>query len=1081
MQDSPAEEFPVYLRVVEEPVKQRKKSDWKDTRRPNDNLTLVLDTETATDTQQELRFGIAQLYSNGRLSRTFVFTGKLTPSERATLSTWAEARKGSVSTVEEFVAREFLPLAVDRRAVVVGFNLPFDLSRIAADSEPKVKVRNQPAWKLLLIPRSNPKCAYVPRIRIEHVNSAMSFISFTGTKGKFRNFRGAFVDGRTFVRALTGESHTLESAGEAFDCVRKKTTQDYRGPVTRKFLDYCLNDVELTAELYGRCRHRYRVFGLATHPSRVYSSATLAKAIWEARGIVPPKLPPRLTGRLMAAFYAGKVECRVRAREVEDVSVLDFTSQYPSLYCLLGGERFLTAERISVRTSTEEVRSWVESMTAEQLLRPETWRDPRMWSLCEVESDGAVLPVRSTFGASETAAPTIGWNHVTTEPGLSLPYMVADVLAAKLLGSKLPKIVHATTFEPVGSQVVKPVRVLGVEVGPAQGLIQTLTEARIREKRDQEKGWKHRADGLKTITNAGSYGIFVEVNRKPQGGQVRVYGLGENWFESLEEEVEEPGPAYCPLVGAALTSASHLLLALVDADVARLGGRVVYCDTDSAFVSPSRIADAVASALSTLNPYSLATPFLKDDTEKKAPREEYPKGTHDRAPRFFGLSAKRYCLFVRDRNGRPHVFRTGKEMGASDHGLGSFQTGENRKEWLAVLWERIIEKGVDAADDYTGVPATSQFSLTVPNLLPRVRGLGDIRPFTFLTARLLEPAAGPVGMRSELIAFVSPKDGAAYSALMSLPHQRSWGSVVEAFVDHHDWKYGFDRDGAMIRRRVMVRKNRVKGLGKEANRIEVGRVLGQSAVGGRAKTYSDVEGRVLAMGRAEARKLGIPWATVMRWKRGLKSGKALTDGHGGLARTRLSTLLRVDSVPQAGRNLFGPPIRPPPSAREGTDLTDKKVRWKVGANELEVEGDSDFVDAQLSKFFGILEKESLQTDSELAPVQLRPSPITAESSARQARDLSPAEYIRQKAPDSGTAQLVVLAKYLEDSRAITEFGKKEINNLAREAKLKDVHSQYFTYAVKQGFLRSAGKGKYAITLSGEDLVVQLPKGSKPGA
>jgi hypothetical protein len=70
---------------------------------------------------------------------------------------------------------------------------------------------------------------------------------------------------------------------------------------------------------------------------------------------------------------------------------------------------------------------------------------------------------------------------------------------------------------------------------------------------------------------------------------------------------------------------------------------------------------------------------------------------------------------------------------------------------------------------------------------------------------------------------------------------------------------------------------------------------------------------------------------------------------------------------------------------------------------------------------------------------------------------------------------------LEDNRNLTEFSKKEINSLAAEAKLKDLHSQYFTYAVKQGFLRSVGKGKYAITLSGEDLVVRLPKGSKPGA
>jgi hypothetical protein len=172
-----------------------------------------------------------------------------------------------------------------------------------------------------------------------------------------------------------------------------------------------------------------------------------------------------------------------------------------------------------------------------------------------------------------------------------------------------------------------------------------------------------------------------------------------------------------------------------------------------------------------------------------------------------------------------------------------------------------------------------------------VRRLGGIRPFTFLTARLLEPTAGSEELRSELIAFVSPKDGATYTALMSRPHQRSWGSVVEAFVRHHDWKYTFDGDGAMVRRHLTVRKEGIKGLGKEANRIEAGQVLGQSAAGGRAKTYSDVEGRVLAMGRVEARKLGIPWATVTRWKTKIRSGHPLANGHGGKSLDRAGRLL----------------------------------------------------------------------------------------------------------------------------------------------------------------------------------------------
>jgi hypothetical protein len=106
---------------------------------------------------------------------------------------------------------------------------------------------------------------------------------------------------------------------------------------------------------------------------------------------------------------------------------------------------------------------------------------------------------------------------------------------------------------------------------------------------------------------------------------------------------------------------------------------------------------------------------------------------------------------------------------------------------------------------------------------------------------------------------------------------------LEAFVRHRDRKCLIDSEGRMVRRQVLVRKPRIIGLGKEANRIEAGRVLGQHAVGGKAKTYVDIRGRVLAMGRAEARKLGIPLATVTRWKRRLRQGLRLTDGHGGRA------------------------------------------------------------------------------------------------------------------------------------------------------------------------------------------------------
>lgn len=199
--------------------------------------------------------------------------------------------------------------------------------------------------------------------------------------------------------------------------------------------------------------------------------------------------------------------------------------------------------------------------------------------------------------------------------------------------------------------------------------------------------------------------------------------------------------------------------------------------------------------------------------------------------------------------------------------------------------------GSNVADRYAGIPATAQFSLSSPALLPRVRKLGPIRPFTFLTARFLEPSPDPTEGRSELVAFVPTKDEAARAELMALPRQRSWGSVLGAFVRHRDRKCLFDGESRLVRRHVLVRRSKIVGLGKEANRIEAGRVLGQHAVGGRAKNYVNWKARLLAMGRGEAKARGIPWATVMRWKRRVHAGLPLTNGHGGRALERVRVAL----------------------------------------------------------------------------------------------------------------------------------------------------------------------------------------------
>ncbi len=871
------EEPPVYVRVHSKP-KQSSKRVRPEPETPNADLVLILDTETTTDLQQELRFGIAREYALGHLCRTIVFTGRLTEAEARSVAAWAKAHDADVLTLDRFVRKLFVPLALEMQAIVVGFNLPFDLARLAVDWAPRERIGTKEHFTLRLVQRSDPESGHIPNIRVQRVDSTKSFIAFAGTKNRWRRYRGAFLDLRTFVHVLTGERHSLESAGTAFGCARKKTRTDYHGPVDARYLDYALNDVALTYELYEKCVARYRAFGVEEHPTRLFSPASLAKAALRARGIVPPQLSADWTGWVMSAFYAGKVECRVAGREVPDVAVLDFTSEFPSLYCLLAADQFLTGKRLRTRDSTGEVRSWLDSLTVADLLRRETWLDLRMWTLCEVEARGEILPVRSTYNGDPSQPPTIGWNHVTSEPGTTLRYLVPDLIAAKLQSGRVPRIVRATTFEPVRRQAVRPIRLLGVDIGSEEDMVRKLSEERIREKATKTLGWESRAQGLKILSNALAYGISVEVNRKRGAGTSTIHGLTDDPFEWEDSETEEVGDFYCPLLGATLTSASHLLLALAEVVVQSNGGEVVYEDTDSVFVTPSRIAPEVTRVFDSLNPYAIPTHFLKDETGEKAPREQYPAGSPAVAPSFYGLSCKRYCLFVRDRHGRPHVFR----KSASDHGLGSFEVAGERKEFIAHVWEAIIEEGPSAGKRFVGIPATAQFSLSTPMLLPRVKRLGSIRPFSFMTARYIEPSAAVDGWRSELVPYLSKEDTVGRDALMGLPGQRDWSSVVEAFAEHEDRKCGRDAGGRMVRRNVLVRRSRTHGIGKEANRIETARVLGVGPTGARAKVYVPWAERILALPLSWATEHGIDKRNFARLRKRLRKGEVVRGYRGGL-------------------------------------------------------------------------------------------------------------------------------------------------------------------------------------------------------
>ena len=128
---------------------------------------------------------------------------------------------------------------------------------------------------------------------------------------------------------------------------------------------------------------------------------------------------------------------------------------------------------------------------------------------------------------------------------------------------------------------------------------------------------------------------------------------------------------------------------------------------------------------------------------------------------------------------------------------------------------------------------------------------------------------------SEVVAH-SPKEP-AWSALAEEEGAKTWAHIVDGYARHRDRKYAVGPDGRILRRHVLVRKSSLVGLGKEGTKLAARLKLGKSAAAD-PTVFVDWRRRLLAMGRAEASRRGLPWNRVGGWKRSLKrSGKLRGD------------------------------------------------------------------------------------------------------------------------------------------------------------------------------------------------------------
>jgi hypothetical protein len=790
-----------YVRTYAKPVEQKEKGAQKEKNqkpvprlskkqraikeilKPFEGKTLVLDTETTTDEKQLLRFGFAmihgmsgeeihQRYTLGilkpedadtlRTAGFFYNPDVLTEGEIALLKKYCErvqlsdlARRLGVECApydERYVKLFCLPVsrfvryfyALQKKRdtyMVMGHNLPFDLSRLATDwTEARKTMSGGFTLKLCNCAYQQEKhCPNHPNIRIKHIGFAKHFIDRrpVGKNNKTQFFPVHFLDTMTLSASLLDKPYGLDSLGKTLlpdkpDRKGKKRVSKLRkrsrpegiqagSNLTIQDIIYGVQDVYSTYACYRELRKLYLMHDVETPIWNLYSSASVGKAHLKMFGVKPfleahPDFPPDVIGYSMIAYYGARNEIEVRLQPVE-IMYFDFLSQYTTANALMKLQDILLAESVTVEDNTLEVQELLQQPTEEllhKLAEPDFW--PMLRCLIKIRPDMDRLPFRGTYGSEGT---NVAVPYVKNET--TLWYTLADVIASKLLTNKTPIIERSLCIVPSDRQYPTHKRKLfGHEIDLTQ---QDLFTELINVRNDIKKQLKStnlseqeqtlldsQQKALKLIASATSYGIMVQVDQDDDTKElhpVLYYDIHGQALQANVTRVEHPGKYFAGPIGTFIPAAGRLMLAIAERLGRDRGLAYAMMDTDSiAPVRPDSMARddfrrralEVAHYFDTLSPYKEARVIL-----------EVKDGNFDDhgqiVPLFFiGVSTKRYVMWQEDEHENIRMVKF------SSHGLGGMyepyantaspftdipEPDKNVQElggarWVYDLWYRVI-------------------------------------------------------------------------------------------------------------------------------------------------------------------------------------------------------------------------------------------------------------------------------------------------------------------------------------------------------------------------------------------------------
>lgn len=660
---------------------------------------------------------------DGRCVEEGLFHGDgLSSKEMATLRRYvAQHRQIGVahksSKLQLLTLREFLDDLIYKdfykaRCLLIAFNHPFDLSRIACDVA-LARRRFAGGFSLGLWTYEDKngvvrRHAYRPRAAIKHIDSKRALIGFTGRlepdeedlipegspTGKPEEdyiFRGHFLDLRTLAFALTDRGHSLESACDEFKVEHPKKPATEHGKVTKKYIDYNRRDVLATSELATKLLEEYQRHGISKQVTKIFSPASIGKGYLRDMGIRPvlqrqPDFPKRYLGYAQSAFYGGRTSAHIRKIPVP-VVYTDFLSMYPTVNSLMGLWRFVIAKKIRVvKSCAGQVRSFLSKLSADDLFRAETWK--KLPAFVRVIPDNDLLPCRSKFNL-ESNDWQVAINYLSAsgdKRGDALWFSLPDVIVSKLLTDRMPNIVDAFRIEPNGILgQLQPVKLRGaIEVNPrTQDFFKVVIEQRKQSasRKNLDQTEKKRLDkALKVLANAASYGIYGEMHRRESERKEKILcqGIDAEPYSCFVAHPETPGEYCFPPFGSLITGAARLMLALLEHSVRELKGTYAMEDTDSMAVVATKEGglvpctggnektpdgkeairalswkevESISRRFLSLNPYDKNVIFR---SILKIEEDNYiPGTTKQRQIYCFAISAKRYTLFRKDQKGFP--------------------------------------------------------------------------------------------------------------------------------------------------------------------------------------------------------------------------------------------------------------------------------------------------------------------------------------------------------------------------------------------------------------------------------------------